>query len=724
MISGTPILFSLALVASAENSHQQMKPVEKVIGLIEKLQAETEEEGVAEATGYDKFACFCKKQSEEKLKQIDEDEAAIDKLTARIKKLNSQINQQNSAVMESNKEIKTLKKECEKAQQLRSDDHHEYTIKRDDIYGAIAGTEGAIEMMEGSKAAAFLQRPVVTKVTEVMSNAMMNNVFMPKDQKEAELFSSLMQLSQDQDPAQAKMDASMGSKFHSQEIIESLMKILKDFKVQKNEIESTEADNKHTFDMAQASRMNQLQSFENQVARTEEIIAAKEEDLNTCENTKSQTEADKKADETFLEELVKECEKTAESFDQRSKSRSNEMAALAEALVILKGKVAENYGANKKLNFINTEIDFGKDQDEVAQLQNAEGHWVWVPDFLQVQGESQLESVDPTTSKIVKYLTRKANNMKSPALSNLVLKMQGDHFVKVRTMIKDLMGKLEADAQAEQDQKGWCDGEMEKATSKRDENIGKMEGDIASITKTTGTIDLLTREVANLEIEIADLYKALNTATELRKSEKATNEKTIADATAGLNAVKAAIKVLKDFYQPGLIQTGYKPPKGDSEGNTVGDLAPDTGFENKDYKGNQDAASGIFGLMEVIESDFEANIEATNTAESDAASEFDTFKSDTEGDIDEKKTNVDTKTADLKTKKADLVDYKDDLKSDSDFKKEALDELAKLKPACVGTGMDYAERVARREQEIESLKNAYMIFDDMKLLQQAAVKRH
>jgi len=289
-------------------------------------------------------------------------------------------------------------------------------------------------------------------------------------------------------------------------------------------------------------------------------------------------------------------------------------------------------------------------------------------------------------------------------------------------MIKDLIAKLEADAEAEQSQKGWCDEEMEKATSKRDENIGAMEGDIASISKTTGKIDQLTREIAKLEIEIADLYNALNEATSFRKNEKATNTKTVADATAGLNAVKAAIKVLADFYGSFIqVKAAYKPPKGDADGNTVGDLAPDTGFDNEDYGGNQDAASGIMGLMEVIQSDFEGTIKTTEDEEKDAAKEFDTFKSDTEGDLDEKKGLVDDKQGDLKSEKADLVDYKDDLKSHGDLKKEALDELAKLKPACVGTGMDYAERVARREQEIESLKNAYMIFDDMSLAQ---IKQH
>merc|ERR1711924_170513 len=134
-----------------------MKPVEKVINLIEKLQEETEQEGVAEATGYDKFACFCKAQADQKLKNIANAEAAITKLRARIKKSASEITQMNSNVADSNKEIKKLEKECEEEAKVRSDDHHEFTIKKADIVGAIDGTEGAIEQMEASKAASFLQ---------------------------------------------------------------------------------------------------------------------------------------------------------------------------------------------------------------------------------------------------------------------------------------------------------------------------------------------------------------------------------------------------------------------------------------------------------------------------------------------------------------------------------------------------------------------------------------
>merc|ERR1719502_1931431 len=316
--------------------------------------------------------------------------------------------------------------------------------------------------------------------------------------------------------------------------------------------------------------------------------------------------------------------------------------------------------------------------------------------------------------KMLSYLRSQAKVLKSDQLSALVLRMKEDHFVKVRGMIKDLIAKLEADAAAEADQKGWCDEEMEKATTSRDENIGAMEGDLASKTSAEAKIAKLSEEIQELLQEIAELNKGLNEATQLRSKEKMENKKTLADANAGLAGVTKAMKILKDFYDNAFLQTGshYKPPKGDASGNTVGDLAPDT-FSG-DFSGNQDAATGIIGQLDVIKSDFEANIDATKASESEAEDEYNTFKSESETDIQEKEDSVKSKEDEKTTEKGNLADYTDDLNDHTKDKKEALAELAKLKPACVDTGSDYAEQVARREQEIESLKNAYVILDEMR----------
>merc|ERR1719498_1186491 len=249
--------------------------------------------------------------------------------------------------------------------------------------------------------------------------------------------------------------------------------------------------------------------------------------------------------------------------------------------------------------------------------------------------------------KMMAYLKKQSTQLKSDALSALMIRLKEDHFVKVRGMIKDLVAKLEADASAEADQKAWCDEEMEKSTSKRDENIGAMEGDLAAKSSAEAKIAKLNEEIATLMSEVAELKKALNEATQLRGKEQAENTKTLADATAGLAGVTKAMKILKDFYDNALIQTSYKPPKGDASGMTVGDLAPDS-FSG-DFSGNQDAATGIIGQLDVIKSDFEANIDATKAAESAAESEFQGFKSESETDIKAKETLVDTKTGEVNT---------------------------------------------------------------------------
>lgn len=285
--------------------------------------------------------------------------------------------------------------------------------------------------------------------------------------------------------------------------------------------------------------------------------------------------------------------------------------------------------------------------------------------------------------------------------------------MKVRGMIKDMVDKLKADASAEADQKAWCDEEMAQSTSSRDENIGNMEGDQAAKAKASSSIAKLEEEIADLTAEIAELTKSLNEATQLRGKEQAENTKTLSEATAGLAGVTKAMKILHEFYDNAFIQTNaqYKPPKGDADGNTVGDLAPDS-FSGENH-GNQDAATGILGQLDVIKSDFEANIDATKAAEEESESEFDSYKSDTEADIDEKTGSIASKNGEKNVEASNFEEAKDDLKTHSTLKAEALAMLAKLQPACVDTGSDYAESVARREQEIESLKNAYVIFDEM-----------
>jgi hypothetical protein len=334
------------------------------------------------------------------------------------------------------------------------------------------------------------------------------------------------------------------------------------------------------------------------------------------------------------------------------------------------------------------------DEDVDSFLQDDDDFLGGDMSFLQKNSKQTRSQRRVVLHKMMGFLQKQAKALKSDNLEALMLQMKEDHFVKVRGMIKDMVAKLEEDAAAEGDQKAWCDSEMEKATSKRDENIGNIEGDMAEKTVAESNIAKLEEEIQALQKEMGELRKGFTEATELRNKEKAANTKSLTDATGGLEGVKKAMKILKDFYDNAFIQIASQAPE--------------------EYKGNQGAASGIIGQLDVIKSDFEETIESTKTAEEEAETEYNDYKSETEGDLEDKEGSVKDKTTKVTDNKVALSDAKDALKEHTELKEEALKELGKLKPACVGTGSDYEEKVARREQEIESLKNAYQIFDEMR----------
>merc|ERR1719223_1961301 len=123
-----------------------------------------------------------------------------------------------------------------------------------------------------------------------------------------------------------------------------------------------------------------------------------------------------------------------------------------------------------------------------------------------------------------------------------------DHFVKVRGLIKDLIEKLEADAKSEATQKSFCDGAMKDATTSRDGAQADVESLTAKLTQLEAEKAETEFDISVLSEQIAELQKALNEAIQLRAEERAANEKTIAEAGEGKDAVDFALTVLREFY--------------------------------------------------------------------------------------------------------------------------------------------------------------------------------
>lgn len=654
-----------------------MTPVEKVIELLKKLSAQVEADGKKEAAQYDKFSCFCKEQADGKLYAIEKSTAKIEELDAEIEDLDALISELAKDIATLTKKITRLEGKIKEATEEREKDHASYVEKEADVSSAISALKRAIAAMTDSKG--NLEGKVDLELLE-------------RTMSRFSISTAKLALLKSAQPGEA-----FQYEYHSNDIIATLESLLDTFTETKNRLDQEEFEANSAFEKRRLNMENNKKFTEEDKLAKEKREAAKSERKEEAVAEKTEEENDKAADESFMKVLTNKCQDTAKEWDERSMTRSSELTSIAKALEALTTGVVPNWGANKKL--------VGLQKKQTLKIRAS-------PSFMQLRGTSAAKE-ERIRDQLLQALTDSSYH--SPMLTALSLKVRvaEDHFVKVRSIIKDLIDKLAAQAEAEQTTKSFCDKQMAKTLSKRDEEQGKLEGLDASITEKTAERKQLRIEIADLAQEIADLTKALSEATELRVDEKAENDETVTEAKAGKEAVEYALKVLKDFYDSAFVQTRkYVPPNSDREGNTVGDLSPE--IFDSGYHGRQDSSSGILGLLEVILSDFDRTDTTVTDSEKTAAEKFEEYKAATEKDIEAKKEDKEMKEKSVVALTDELTGLKDDKKVAEEALANAKDQLETLSKTCVEGTETYEERVAARQKEIEALKKAQAILEDWK----------
>jgi len=673
-------LLLLGVGAGARNQ-QKVTPVEKVMQLMKKLGADIEAEGKKEAKQYDKFACFCKENADEKLYNIEKSEKKIGKLTAKISKLSTEITTLNADINALTTLIENKEAEVKTAEELRATQHESYLGADGDMQAAIKALNGALKALKQSKGSMEGDADVdLAQIGSRVLRVMHSNSRVVPSQKQMD---ALLQMSKK--PGHA-------FEFQSNDILSVLENLKDEFLANKKELDEEEFQTNSDFEKKRLGLLNEIKFADKDKKEKEGILEAKSEELSKTQEDKDEETGAKNADQAFLDELTTECETKAQAWDERSKARSGELTALSEAVDSLESGAADQYSANKKLNLVQRGTSFLQ-----RSLENSES-------------ETALQAT--ASLRAGKAIMAAAFKLKSPALTMVAMrvKVAADHFVKVRAVIHDLINKLEDDAEAEATQKSDCDESMQSALNDRDRANAELEAAMAELNKLGSEKDTLAREIQELKDAIAANLKSLNEALELRNTEKEENEATIETADEGKSAVELAINILEQFYDNAFLQTGgkYVPPNADREGKTVADRAPEVSLGSS----KQGESKGIIGLLDVILSDFERTIETTRDEENSAQAAFDTFESDTKTDNNAKDGEISTKENRVSDIEDLLVESGEDKENSETLKANALKELQKLKPMCVEGEETYEQRVQKRQKEIEALKEAQDMLND------------
>merc|ERR1719191_370920 len=488
---------------------------------------------------------------------------------------------------------------------------------------------------------------------------------------------AFLQSQQENQSEDAELGAPAAKSYESKSggIVDVLNDLLADAEGQLEDARKKESNLQNNYEMLKLELEDIIKFSGQEMDKKKKQIAANEETKATAEGDLEVTNKALAEDIKILAETHQECMTKATDFEAETASRGEELKALAAAKKIIMemtgGAAAQTYS------------------------------------FLQLTSSTRLRTrADLANFEALKYVQKLSETMHSAALAQLANRMSAaarmgaaegeDPFAKVKGPISDMIEALLKEAAEDAAHKGWCDKETSETKAKKEELTDEITALTTKIDKMTADSAQLKEEVAILSKELADLAKSQAEMDKLREEESTAFKKNKAEMEEGLEGIKLALKVLRDYYA-----------------------------KDAAHKAAEGAGGGIIGMLEVIESDFSKGLAEMIAIEEEAAAEYEKQTKENEIAKTTKEQDVKYKTKEAKSLDKAVAEYTGDREGLQTELDAVLDYWSKIQEQCVAKAEPYEERKKRREAEIAGLKDALAILEgEAALLQKKAVHRH
>lgn len=459
---------------------------------------------------------------------------------------------------------------------------------------------------------------------------------------------------------QAKVDQ---YESHSGGILETLVDMQEKAEASLSEARKKEMKGAHATEMTVMSLTDSISLLKQKLADATARKASSAEEMGKAKGEVAGMAKSLAADKEYLTSLHTECQEKSSEWDERKESAHGELEAIAKAKEILSSGV--------KAAFVQelTARPFGESNRKVAKRGRLSG--------------------------LLRDLAKKFH---SYALMEMASRAKLDPFAKVKGLIEDMVSKLLNEANEEATHKSFCDEEISKNSKSKEEKMMKMDDFQSRMDKASTAVGELNEQVKVMQAEIADIDAAQRESAKVRKEEKENYLIASSAFKESAEAVEQAIQVLTNYYEgASLVQV--------RTATVTADKQPTFGGSK------QDAGNSIISVLEVAEGDFTKMLAEAETAENQAVASFRKLADEDELAKQAKLASVKGRQSEIKSLEVALNHYSDDHATANKEFDAVMDYLVKLKPECETKVMSDEERKARREAEIEGLKEALAILD-------------
>jgi len=669
MKTATLLLVLSAATSTATSEQMQSNPLSKVLDLMAELTAKIEGEAEAEAKAYTEYFDWCDDMAKNSRFEIKTAESQKKKLEAKIGELTSSITVSTSKIDELVAAIAADDSELKDATAVREKEAADFAKNEAELMDCIDTLERAIsiiskEMAKNPAALAQIDTSSTARLVQTLGAVIDAAGFASADkQKLVALVQS--QNSDDQEPGAPEAAV---YKSHSSGIVDVLEDMKDKAEGSLSDLRKEETNSNHNFKMLK-------QSLEDQ-------MAADSKDMEDEKAAKAEAAEGKATAEGDLEKTVKLLKNTKDDLATAS-STCMQVAADHQATVTAR---------NEELKAIAMAKTFLEDTTSGATSQTYS-----MLQVARLQSRADLAGLEVV--QLVKQLARKHH---SSALAQLASRMTAairfgasggeDPFAKVKGLIESMIAKLEAEAKAEATEKAYCDEEMAKTEAKRGELMDDVSKLSAKIDQATSKSATLSADIKQLEAELAELMKSQAEMDKIRQEENDAFVQAKADLTAGLTGVRQALTVLRDYYasDAALLQQPAMPAL---------------------HTKSTGAGTSIIGILEVVESDFATGLAKEETQEDASKALYDDITQENKVTKTMKDQDLKYKTAEVKSLAKAIADLSSDKETLSTELAAVNEYYSKLKDRCIAKPETYEERKARREAEINGLKEAFQVLE-------------
>jgi len=635
------VLALATIAAGSAVAEDKQRPVTKVVNLLKDMQKQLEAEGEKDQEVFDKMQCWCQTNDKDKTQAIKDAEGTIDELTGTMEEMSAQSARLNTEIANLNKEVAANTAALDKATTLRQEQLAAFNAEEKDFLKSLAALKAAITVLSGHH----------EKLLQDDSSALVNIAALLRHHKYkygASVDEAITSV-QKQQLTEFLQNPFKSYAPQSGAIFGILKNMKENFETNLAASQKEEKDNSNAYKELKEAKEKEIEAGQEQINVKSTQLGDTDEKLAEAKQQIKDTKMSLSADEEFLMDLKKKCQMTGQEWEERQKTRQEEIAAVSQALNVLSGDDAHD--------------TFSRTYD-----------------FVQI---------DSTRLEASAVLRKAATKYSNKDLSVLAQKIKLDAFTKVKKAIDDMIANLQVEKQDEIKLRDWCtkslnENERENTNRSRDKREVK-----ARIETITVDIEKLTTHIEELNKQITDLKTQLKRASEDRAEENKEFQVTVADQRATQALLQKAYDHLASFYaKKSFLDAGPASP---------------AGFDT--YENNA-GGNTVLTLLQTIMNDTKTLEAETIRAEEDAQKAYEGFVAETDSSVEAKtKARIDDES-DKAKKEVDLGNAQDD-RQGLQFTLDALArQNTEIHKQCDFVLDNFEVRQEAREQEVQALRQA------------------